>query len=88
MELVVADFVNPVPAMIVVECQNRPVRLSQIPDPHCAICSASRHSMQAALVISQVEHLINVSDEADITIFGGLLTEIYNTDGIFNGDTD
>ena len=44
--------------------------------------------MQAALVISQVEHLINVSDEADITIFCGLLAEINNTDGIFDGDTD
>ena len=44
--------------------------------------------MQAALVISQVEHLINVSNETDITIFCGLLAEINNTDGIFDGDTD
>ena len=44
--------------------------------------------MQAALVISQVKHLIHVCDEADITTFSGLLAEIYNTDGVFDGDTD
>ena len=88
MELVVAYLINPVSTMVIIERQYRPVRFPQIPDPHCTICSASRHSMQAALIISQVEHLINVSSEADITTFAGVLAEVYNTDGVFDADTD
>ena len=74
MELVVAHFIDPVPAMVVVESEDGPVRLSQVPDPDCTISPTGCHRMQATLVISKVEHLVDMSGEPNITGFTCLLS--------------
>lgn len=79
MELIVAHFINPVTAVIIVECQYCPIRLSQVPDPHSAIGSTSCHGMQSTLVIGQVKHLINMSDEIYIALLARLFAKINHT---------
>ena len=74
MELIVAHFVDPVPAMVVVESEDSPVRLTQVPDPDCTISSTGCHRMQATLVIGKVKHLVDMGGEANISGLACLLS--------------
>ena len=78
MELIVAHFIDPMTTVIVVECQDCPIRLSQVPYSNSAIGTTCCHGMQSALVVSQVKHLINMSDEVDIALLACLFTKINN----------
>ena len=64
MELIVAHFVDPVTTMVIIESQNRPICFSQIPDPYSAIGATCCHCVQPALIVGQVEHLVDMGREA------------------------
>ena len=88
MELVVAHFVDPVSAMVVIESEDGSVRFSQVPDPHCTISSTSCHRMQATLVICKVEYLVDMGGEPNIACFACLLSKIDDSYRVFNRHSD
>ena len=82
MELIVAHLGDPVPAVVVVKGKHRSVGFSQIPDPHSPVRACCRHRVQTALVVGNVEHLVSVGCEAQITI-ARLLPEVDYSDLVF-----
>ena len=66
MELVVSHFVDPVTAVVVVKCQHGLISLAQVPDAHSSICATGGEGVQPALVVSNVENLVNVCCETQI----------------------
>ena len=68
MELIISHFVDPVPAMVISEGQDCPIRPPEVPNAHSAIRSTGGHRVQPALVVGQVEHLVSVGREDEIAL--------------------
>ena len=60
MELVVLDFVDPVATVVILECQDSPISLSQIPDTHCTVRSTGSQRVESTLVVCKVKDLVIV----------------------------
>ena len=68
MELIISHFVDPVPAMVISEGQDCPIRPPEVPNTHSSISSTGSHRMQSALVVGKVEYLVYVGCEGKITL--------------------
>ena len=66
MELIVADFGDPVAAVVILKRQHGLVSLPQVPDAHSAVCTTRCKRMQSALVVGNVQYLIDMSSEAEV----------------------
>ena len=76
MELIVADFCDPVSTVVIIKGQDRPISLSQVPDSHSAISSTRCHRVQPTLIVGQVKHLIHMGRETKISCPRSCLTQI------------
>ncbi len=54
MELVVANFIDPVATVVVVESQHSLVSLAQIPDAHCTVSPTGGYRVQSTLIVGNV----------------------------------
>ena len=67
MKLVVSHFVDPVTAVVVIKSQHSLISLAQVPDAHSSISTTGGEGVKPTLVVSNVENLVNVCREAQIS---------------------